>query len=392
MLYVLISLAIITLVLIANGWVRFGKKAEGTDRQALRASSRFKKGKFRNQLPLKNYTLRSIRDGFFASAHRKPNETPPFVSNDGKVYLSPPASGLRVTWLGHSTMLLEIDGATVLLDPVWGERASPFSWMGPRRWYESPLSLEDLPQVDAVLVSHDHYDHLNHETIVALKDRVPVFVVPLGVGSHLRYWGVPRDKIVEVDWWQEVQVADVNVVATPARHASGRHLMDLDSTLWAGFAVLGSRHRVYYSGDTGLFPGFKEIGERLGPFDLAMIETGAYNRNWPDWHLGPEQAVIANDWVKGKQLLPIHWGLFDLSFHSWTEPVERVLAASAYYNLSVATPRPGEVFEPGVTTFEKWWPDVPWQEAAEHHVSSSLLTDLTDGELALIRGEVSLGP
>jgi L-ascorbate metabolism protein UlaG (beta-lactamase superfamily) len=378
---------VLVIFLIFDGWRSFGKQASMDRRQAFDAdavSAEFRSGKFRNELPLKNYMWRAVRDGITSRNHKYPDGEIETYSNDGGIYSSPPEGNFRVTWLGHSTLLIELDGVNLLIDPVWGERASPFSWLGPKRWFDPPLAIENLPRIDAVLISHDHYDHLDRPTIEALGDTM--FIVPLGVGSHLRYWGVPESSITEVDWWQKIEIAGVAVIATPARHASGRHLLDNDTTLWAGYAMLGSQ-RLYYSGDTGLFPGFKEIGERLGPFDLTMIEVGAYSRNWPDWHLGPEQAVIANQWVKGKRLLPLHWGLFNLAEHNWTEPMERVLAAAGNVNLTVVTPMAGQPFVPGVSTFEKWWPDLPWQGPDEHAVMSTRLTSLDENETRLINGQ-----
>ena len=379
-----IFLAVVLLFLV-NGWSSFGKAASAERKTAIEASTLYSKGKFRNKLPLTNNLWGSIRDGMTAGKHQKPADTVALEPNDGRAYQTAPESGLRITWLGHSTLLLELDDATFLIDPVWGERISPFAWFGPKRWYAPPLSMENLPEINAVIISHDHYDHLDKHSIEALKDKSQKFIVPLGVGSHLEYWGVAPDKIIELQWWENTQIENVEVTATPARHASGRHLLDLDKTLWAGYAFKGNRS-VFYSGDTGLFPGFKEIGERLGPFDLTMIEVGAYNKHWPDWHLGPEQAVIAHEWVGGARLLPLHWGLFDLAMHNWTEPMERVLAASERANLNVVTPRPGQVFEPGVTETGRWWPDLPWQRPQQHAVLSNGLEGLTSRELGLIKG------
>jgi L-ascorbate metabolism protein UlaG (beta-lactamase superfamily) len=224
-----------------------------------------------------------------------------------------------------------------------------------------------------VAISHNHYDHLDEGTLRRMKDWDARFVVPLGVGARLLRWGIPAARITELDWWERLRVGDVEVVSTPARHASGRGLLDKDRTLWTSYAFVGPRHRVYFSGDTGMFPGFREIGERLGPFDLTMIESGAYNRAWPDWHLGPEQAVEAHGMVRGRTLLPIHWGLFDLAAHAWTEPVERVLAAAKGTGTSVVVPRPGQSVEPEAPPpFQRWWPDLPWHTAAEAPIRATL--------------------
>jgi len=228
-----------------------------------------------------------------------------------------------------------------------------------------------------VLISHDHYDHLDHETITALGDRVPRYLVPLGVGAHLEHWGVPASRITELDWWGETEVGDLKLVATPARHASGRALTfsDQDKTLWSGWAIIGPNHRVYYSGDTAMFPELEQIGERLGPFDATMIETGAYNPLWVDVHMGPEQAIIAHQLVRGKLFIPVHWGTFNLASHNWTEPVERALLAAEREGVSASTPRPGESVEPKTATGPfRWWPKVPWKTASENPVMSTGLS------------------
>lgn len=229
-----------------------------------------------------------LREFFLGgSKHRVPDAPLPVERRSAADYATPPASGLRVTWLGHSTMLLEIDGARVLIDPVWGERVSPFSFFGPKRFFAPPLAMDDLPQVDVIVISH-----------------------------------------TELDWWADVQVNGLTITATPARHFSGRGLSGIGQTLWAGWAFRGAAHRVFYSGDTAMHDEFENIGTRLGPFDLTMIEAGAYDAMWADVHLGPEQAVLAHQQVGGAVMLPVHWGLFDLALHGWTEPMERVVAAA----------------------------------------------------------------
>jgi len=276
-----------------------------------------------------------------SSPYSIPVATPPFLQRSATDFSEPPASGLRITWLSHSTLLIEIDGLRVLIDPVWGERASPFNWLGPERFFPPPLPFEQLPGLDVVVISHDHYDHLDFPTIRRLVDDGVPFVVPLGVGAHLEYWGIPAERITELDWWQEHSIGDLRLVATPARHFSGRSMFmaDREATLWSGWALLGPQHRLYYSGDTAMFPGFADIGDRLGPFDATMIESGAYNPMWADVHLGPEQAVEAHLMVGGGVMIPVHWGLFDLAVHGWTEPIERVLVAAHKHGVSVVTPR-----------------------------------------------------
>ena len=244
--------------------------------------------------------------------------------------------------------------------------------MGPERFFAPPLPLAELPAVDVVVISHDHYDHLDVPTVKALVARGVRWVVPIGVGAHLRAWGVAERDVTELDWWEAADVRGLTVTATPARHFSGRGLGDANRTLWAGWAFAGSTHRVFYSGDTSLHDEFAEIGRRLGPFDLTMIEAGAYDALWADVHLGPEQAVLAHQLVRGDVMLPVHWGLFDLALHGWTEPVERVLVAARQAGVRVASPQPGGMVEPaalGAPT--RWWPTVPWQGVAEAPAWSS---------------------
>ncbi|MFD8386935.1 MBL fold metallo-hydrolase [Streptomyces sp. NPDC059679] len=290
---------------------------------------------------------------------------------------TPPASGLRLTWMGHSTVLAEIDGRRVLFDPVWGDRCSPFSFAGPKRIHSVPVPLRELGPVDVVVISHDHYDHLDMPTIRALVRSEAHFVVPLGVGAHLERWGVPERRMTELDWRESTEAAGLRFTATPARHFCGRALRNTQHTLWASWVVAGPEHRVYHSGDTGYFPGFAEIGEEHGPFDATMIQIGAYSDlwptnhadsrplpgAWPDIHMNPSQGVQSHlDLQQGQPsgvMLPIHWGTFNLSLHPWAEPGEWTLAAAGAVGQAVAVPVPGEPFEPaGDLPTHPWWRDV----------------------------------
>lgn len=298
----------------------------------------------------------------------------------------PPATGLRLTWMGHSSVLAEIDGRRVLFDPVWGERCSPFSRLGPKRVHSVPVPLRELGPVDAVVISHDHYDHLDMGTIRALVRTGTMFVVPLGVGAHLERWGVPVDRMTELDWHESTEVAGVLLTAAPARHFCGRALRNTQHTLWASWVVAGPEHRIYHSGDTGYFPGFAETGKAYGPFDATMIQVGAYSefwpRNhtdytplpgaWPDIHMSPAQGMQAHLDLQGGSpggvLLPIHWGTFNLALHAWAEPGEWTKDAAEEAGQAVAFPRPGEPFEPaGKSPTEPWWREVshpiahPWR-------------------------------
>ena len=266
------------------------------------------------------------------------------------------AGRIAVSWFGHSTALLEIDGYRVLTDPVWSERCSPSDVVGPGRMHPPPVSLDALPALDAIVVSHDHYDHLDIDTIIALaRTQWAPFVVPLGVGAHLREWGIPDERIIELDWNERAQIDELTLICTPARHFSGRFL-NRNVTLWASWAIIGPAHRAYFGGDTGYTKSFAEIGQEHGPFDVTLMPVGAYNTVWPDIHMNPEEAVQAHVDVNGGLLVPIHWCTFRLAPHPWAEPIERLLAAAGAANVAVAVPKPGGRVDPTATAeFEPWW-------------------------------------
>ena len=366
------ALLLAVAAVLLSGWRAFGKRPEGERRARMERSPEWRDGHFNNPQPLWNDWWGALTGALHASAYGSPAQPVAVAPIDPRRFDKAPRSGLRVTWFGHASLLLELDGRRVLTDPMWSERASPLTWAGPRRWYAPPIALADLPALDAIIISHDHYDHLDYATIRALRQRDTTFVVPLGIGAHLAYWGVPEERIVELDWWQHVTVRGLDIVSTPARHASGRILLDGDATLWSSYALIGPNHRAFFSGDTGLFPALEEIGERFGPFDLTMIEVGQYHRSWPDWHIGPEQAVTAHTLLRGRTLLPMHWGLFSLAYHGWTEPAERALAAARPQAVNVLLPRPGQSIEPErAQASVRWWPDVPWQSAEQDPVVST---------------------
>jgi L-ascorbate metabolism protein UlaG (beta-lactamase superfamily) len=263
---------------------------------------------------------------------------------------------VRFIWLGHSTVYLEIDGTRVLIDPMWSDRSSPFRHLGPKRSHAVPIALADLPDLDVVVVSHDHYDHLDMDTVRALAPRGALFVVPLGVGAHLEAWGVALDQISELDWWQRQSVGSLTLVATPARHFSGRSFTDGDRTLWASWTMIGPSARVFYSGDTGWFDAFEKIGDEYGPFDLTIMKCGAYGEGWPEIHIDGTQAVEAHLLLRGRRLLPVHWLTFDLALHPWQEPVMQVVEAGERKGVEVVTPLVGELVDLGrAVPTERWW-------------------------------------
>jgi L-ascorbate metabolism protein UlaG (beta-lactamase superfamily) len=368
---------LVAIAALVDGCAAFGYRASGERRVRVLHSPEWREGEFHNPQPIINDVWHSITAIFKPSKDARPHEPVSVAVVDAKLYATPPASGLRVTWLGHSSTLIEIDGIRVLTDPIFSERASPFGWIGPKRFYPPPLPLDQLPAIDAVVISHDHFDHLDYGTIKALAHTNAIFIVPLGVGAHLAGWDIPAARIVELDWWQHTRIGEVEITCAPARHASGRTIVfDNDAKLWAGYALRGPAHAAYYSGDSGLFPALRQIGERLGPFDVTMIEVGQYNRAWPDWHMGPEQAVKAHQLLRGRLFIPVHWGLFALAAHGWTEPAERAIAAAQAAGVAIAVPRPGQSVEPSAPPpLERWWPTLPWKTGAEDPIVSSQMND-----------------
>jgi L-ascorbate metabolism protein UlaG (beta-lactamase superfamily) len=341
----------------------FGGTPRGARLERIRASLRWAGERFRNLHPIlpglrdPNVPMPTLGEFLCGGERRVPLRPLPSI-NPLEIWRTNPASGLRATWLGHSTVLLEIDGLRVLTDPVWGRRASPSSLAGPKRFQPVPVALRAMPPVDLVLVSHDHYDHLDYPTIHEMaKGDVP-FVTSLGVGAHLEYWGVRRERIVELDWWESHQVPNtgLTVTAAPSQHFSGRGLNNRNSTLWSSLVIRTPRHAVFFSGDTGLTTEYQAIRERLGPFDLVMLEVGGLHPSWGDMHLGPENALKALALLGGGAFLPVHWGTFSLAMHAWDQPAEVLLELGPKAGAQLLMPRLGEPVEPArEPRVEPWW-------------------------------------
>ncbi len=278
----------------------------------------------------------------------------PFTTDTG-VYNSHPASGLRITWIGHSSLLIEIDGKRILTDPVWAERASFAQWIGPKRFFKPPLPLNMLPPLDVIILSHDHYDHLDRSSIAQLATIDTPVVCSLGVGGIIEQWGIDRARITEVNWTDNKTIGDLSITAVPARHFSGRSLTNRNQTLWSSFVINGGQHNIFFGADSGWFPGFKDIGDRFGHFDLTMLEVGAYGDAWPDIHMGPDHATNAHIALNGKVMMPIHWGTFNLALHPWKEPVERCLSLATEKNISLFLPEPGKPTEVTGAHNSRWW-------------------------------------
>ncbi|MFT4102706.1 MAG: MBL fold metallo-hydrolase [Burkholderiaceae bacterium] len=300
----------------------------------------------------------TLRDFLSNGDRRVPGARLP-VFDPLPAWQAPPADGLRATWLGHSSVLIEIDGFTVLTDPVWGPRASPSRLAGPKRFQPAAVALKQLPPLDLVIISHDHYDHLDYPTIRQLA-RTPVpFVTSLGVGAHLQAWGVAPERIIELDWWESFMLRGLQITAAPSQHFSGRWLNDRNATLWSSIVLRTDRHRVFFSGDTGLTDEYRLIAEQLGPFDLVMLEVGAFHPTWGDIHLGPDNALKAHALLGGGLLLPIHWGTFALAMHPWDQPAEVLYTQGVQRGVRLAMPRLGEPVQPAqAQQVSPWWRDV----------------------------------
>ncbi|WP_408608034.1 MBL fold metallo-hydrolase [Actinophytocola xanthii] len=349
--------------LVRAGWqvpAALGGRASGERLARMQASPNYRDGMFHNTVPasIAGPSGSVLRDFVLGRERRKPTGPVPLAVPD----FGAAADGLRVSWLGHATVLVEIDGRRILFDPVWSDRVSPSPLVGPKRLHPVPVPLADLPPIDAVVISHDHYDHLDMVTVRRIARLWPEtrFVVPLGVGAHLERWRIPVSRIDELDWAESATVGDVELTATAARHFSGRLKPGGNDTLWASWVVAGATQRVFYTGDSGYFDGYREIGERYGPFDATFVQVGAYSPHWPDIHMTPEEGVATHQAVRGGLLVPVHWGTFNLAMHSWSEPVERVLADAAREDVQVAVPRPGEL----LTVSDAPDPDGWWRSIA----------------------------
>lgn len=363
------ALAVLAVALAAATWAvlsqpQFGAPMEGARLARAQANAQFRAGRFVNLEPeapsdtsLLDYALRQLSG---KEVREPPSPLPVVKVEPSALAAAPPASGLRAIWLGHASTYVEIDGLRVLLDPVFAERVSPLP-VGPRRFHATPIALAELPPVDAVLISHDHYDHLDMATVQHLARRGSRFFVPLGIGAHLERWGVPAAQVEELEWWQSRSLGPVQIVCTPTRHYSGRGLGNRSSTLWSSWAVVGPKHRFFYSGDTGYGRQFKDIGERFGPFDLAFVKIGAYGPGnaWTDIHMTPEQAVQVLRDVRGRRMFPVHWSTFNLAYHDWDEPIRRTVASAASAKAELLTPKLGEMVDAD-QAFEstRWWETV----------------------------------
>jgi L-ascorbate metabolism protein UlaG (beta-lactamase superfamily) len=338
---------------------QMGARAKGTRQQRMESSPQYADGRFHNSVPSSQLAVASMPRVLAATLtgrdRRRPHAPVPVLTPE----TGADPHGLYITWYGHSSAMIEIEGRRVLVDPVWSDRCSPSRFAGPKRLHEPPVALRELPPLDAVLISHDHYDHLDMESIRNLVDlQAAPFLVPLGVGAHLERWGVPPTRIIELDWDERAGVAGIEFIATPARHFSGRGF-SRDETLWASWVIAGPNRKVFYSGDTGYFPGFARIGEEHGPFDVTLVQIGAYNEAWPDIHMFPEDGVATHVDVRGGLMIPVHWATFNLALHDWPEPADRTWREAKARDVRLAVPRPGErVDVDNPPAVDGWWQQI----------------------------------
>lgn len=339
----------------------FGGNPTNDQKRTFQSLKNYGAGKFVNQVPIRmgqspSGFLSMVKDSLVGGKDRNP---------PGKIDISTinwnqiQSEKDSLTWLGHSAFLLSIDNKKILLDPMLGPIASPVPLLGSKRYTGDMLHIiDEMPLIDAVFISHDHYDHLDYPSILKLKGKTARFFVPLGVSSHLIRWGVAKEKITEFNWWDEKKYQGLTVAFTPSRHFSGRTLINFNTTLWGGWVILGKNTHLYTSGDGGYGSHFKEIGNQYGPFDISLLDGGQYDQRWPSVHMTPEEAVQAHLDAKGKNMMLMHWGGFTLAFHGWKEPIERALKAAQKENVNLIAPKIGETvfFDAGLSDHTSpWW-------------------------------------
>ncbi|MEX0966219.1 MAG: MBL fold metallo-hydrolase [Bacteroidia bacterium] len=362
---VLLLLLIIAIMAFVSFAPQFGAAPTGEHLERIKSSPNYADGNFINLIETElSFSPRAVVQmvyNFATAKNTAPKDSIPVKFDEsGKTgEEANPDNATYITWYGHSAVLVEMDGMKLLIDPMLGTTSSPVAFFGRRFPYEEPINISDLKSIDAVLISHDHYDHLDYPSIKDLHKLTGHFYVPLGVGSHLKHWGVPPEKITEMDWWDSATFGTLTFTATPARHFSGRGLGDRNKTLWASWAIKGKNDRIYFSGDSGYGPHFREVAEKLGPFDFAMIECGQYNELWEDIHMLPDQSVNAALDINSKVVMPIHWGAFSLAPHTWQEPAEKFTAGVLSAGLNVVTPYIGERIKVGHPYPQnEWWQGV----------------------------------
>ena len=356
------SILCLIVILFMNLSPEFGDTLNAKQKLSLENEPNYQNGKFINPEKIEmDYSfsniLKMLGEVLKSNPERQPKKNIEVQKLEPEVISEKNRSLERITWFGHSTFLLEIEGKKLLIDPIFSDYAAPHPLFGKKRYNkEMPISIENLPPIDAVFISHDHYDHLDYPTIKKLKSKVTNFYVPLGVGNHLISWGIEKQKIQEMNWWDSSKLGDLKIDFVPSRHSSGRAIMDQSATLWGGWVFRGNSKKIYYSGDGGYGKHFNEIGKKFGEFDLGIIECGQYNKLWADVHMMPEETAKAAKDINAKILLPVHWGALTLASHSWTDPIER-LKKVLNTEINLATPEIGQLLDLNTKKIpqSKWW-------------------------------------
>ena len=344
-------------------WKPFGGKASRADRKnyAERAAN-FDGKKFHNEddfSPM-NMEKNPAPDPLTFSKNSPrpdfefPTKQPDFITNPSE---KPSIEEVTVTWFGHSSILIQMHGQTILFDPVFSEVISPVSWVGSHRFSHPPVTVADLPEIDILILSHDHYDHLDYDVICEIDKKVKKYIVPLGVENHLKRWKVKAEKITNMAWWEETEINGLTIACTPAQHFSGRHLTDNMATLWASWVLKDEFHQIFESGDSGYNSHWEKIHEKYGDFDFVMMECGQYDVQWPKVHSFPEQSVEATKILGAKVAMPIHWGAIILSRHGWDDSVERFLLVAEKEEITVITPYIGQTAHLSTPNLylSRWW-------------------------------------
>lgn len=366
---ILLILILLILTLIISGLIwhqtspQFGGEISELKKKEYKNSGHYKEGVFLNKTSVNmdmpaSKTFSIMIDFMKGYLKGKPSKNIDVLKIDSTTIATNKLVN-QITWFGHSAILLELDENKILIDPMLGDVPSPLPILGPKRYSkELPITIDKLPFIDAVIISHDHYDHLDYKTIKKLNNKVNHFYVPLGVDAHLIEWGIDTSKITALDWWETARFNEINIVFTPSRHFSGRGLGNRFSTLWGSWVLKGKKDNIFFSGDGGYGPHFKEIGDKFGPFNFSMIECGQYNQNWADIHMMPEESVKAAKDLNSSVMMPIHWGAFTLSLHDWTDPVERAIKAANNSGMPISTPKIGEPlnWRSQVVNFPWWTP------------------------------------
>ncbi len=362
----IVSTLVLIGILIINFYPSFGAKPSGERLEKIKTLKTYKDDNFVNLSPVKlEFSFSDYKKMISKMLKGNPNGRPannvPVQRWSKEEVENIADSTSSAIWYGHSSFYLKMNNKNILLDPMFGEYPAPLPYLTGKRYYNSdsiPIAIEDLPEIDLIVYSHDHYDHLDYPTVLKLKNKAKHFLVPMGLGSHLEGWGVPSEKITELYWDEETNIDGIRFVCTPSQHFSGRGLSDRAKTLWCSWVIEG-KNKIYFSGDSGYFDGFKKIGDEHGPFDLCLMECGQYDSLWSDIHMFPEETVQAHIDLKGKTLIPIHWGAFTLANHEWYNSADRVLAASLKHGIDIKTPRIGEEILIGKDQkFDHWWKTV----------------------------------